>query len=239
MSTTARDLITNALRDLAAIGANQPVSAGDLDLGLTLLNEWVGSIRTQRTATFMASRNVFPLTANVSTYTIGTGGAFNVDRPTRIEGVGVVLDRTQSLPIELNLGRPMSVQEYRAVVAKGLTSSYPSAIWYDYGVNTSGLGTITLYPTPTGGNVDLVLYLANPLGRFADLSTTYYFPDGYERAIRANLAIEMAPAFEREPSGALIKRAAEAMADIRRANRRPSILRTGYGVGAYNIWSDE
>lgn len=241
MATTARTLITNALRDLAAIGARQPVSADDLEFGLTTLNEWVGSLRTQRTATFMVSRHVLPLTAGVGSYTIGPGGAFNLDRPNRIEGVGLVFDRTAATVTEVSLGRPLNLSEYQHVVAKAQTSTHPYGVYYDWGM-AAGLGTIRVIPTPSGAVSDLVLYLPSPVQRFTDLSTTYHFPDGYERAIRANLAIELAPAWEREPSGALVARASEAMADVRRANHRPRILSvdaTLLGIaGGYNVWTD-
>ena len=77
---------------------------------------------------------------------------------------------------------------------------------------------------------------------FATLSTVYAFPPGYERAIRANLALELAPMWDREPAAALVQRAMQSLVAIKRANRRTRTLSVDpmlVGRSApYNVWTD-
>lgn len=242
MAKSARDLITRAMREIGVLGARQQPVPDDLAFGLDALNAWVTDLDTQRATIFVVKREVFPLTAGTASYTIGPGGTWNTIRPLRIDGVGLVLDRTQSLPVEIPLGLPASDAEYRRVVAKTLSTSYPSLVYYDHGFEGAGLARIYVHPIPNQNNSDVVLYLPRPMQQFADLSTLYAFPPGYERAIETNLAIELAPAFEKDPPPALVIKAERAMASLKRSNRRPRILRVDPAVtgrvAPYNVWTD-
>lgn len=239
---TARDIITNALRDLGVLGRRQPANADDLDLGFVTLNEWVTDLDTQRATIFVVKREVFSLVANTTSYTIGPGGTFNTVRPVRIESVGIVTDRSLSPSFERPIGRPLSDQEYQRITNKSLTAPHPSNIYYDHGFEGTGLGRIIPWPIPTSSLCDVVLYIPRAMQEFADLSTDYAFPPGYERAIRSNLALDLAPAFEREPQQWLVERARASMASLKRANLRPRTLSLDPAVtmtGApYNIWTD-
>lgn len=242
MAKSARQLITRAMREIGVLGARQPPNTDDLAEGLVVLNSWVTDLDTQRATIFTVKREVFSLTAGTASYTIGPGGTWNTIRPLRIESVGLVLDRTASIPTEIPLGLPASDAEWARVVAKTITTSYPSLAYYDRGFESTGLGRIYLHPIPNQNNSDLVLYLPRPMQEFADLSTLYAFPPGYERAIETNLALELAPMFEKEPSMLLVQKAERAMTTLKRANRTPRILRLDPALtdraAPYNIWTD-
>lgn len=242
MATTARNLITQALRDLGAIGARNVPTAADLQDGFEALNQWVTDLDTQRATIFTVKREVFPLVSGTSSYTIGPGGTWNTVRPMRIDHVGLVLNRTAATVVEVSLGKPVTDQEYQRVVAKALPATYPSGAYYDHGFEATGLARIWPLPIPTSTVSDLVLYLPRAMQEFASLSTLYAFPPGYERAIRANLAIELAPLWTREPSGALVQRAVQSLVAIKRANRRTRTLSIDpmlVGRSApYNVWTD-
>lgn len=63
---------------------------------------------------------------------------------------------------------------------------------------------VSVYTAPT--------YIPGAVPQFADATTPITVPAGYPRAIALSLAIEMASMFQMEPSGALLKQAAEARA---------------------------
>lgn len=242
MAKSARDLIVRALREIGVLGARQQPAPDDITESFAVLNSWVTDLDTQRATIFTVKREVFSLTAGTASYTIGPGGTWNTIRPLRIDGVGLILDRTASIPVEIPLGMPASDQEWRRVVAKTLTTSIPSMVYYDRGFEGTGLGRVYVHPIPNQNNTDVVLYLPRPMQQFTDLSTQYSFPPGYERAIETNLAIELAPMFEKKPSMLLVEKARRSMESLKRANRSPRILRldpalTGRGA-PYNIWTD-
>lgn len=242
MAKSARDLITKAMREIGVLGARQQPSPEDLKEGLDTLNAWVTDLDTQRASIFMVKREVFSLTAGTASYTIGPGGTWNTIRPLYIDAVGLILDRTAALPVEIPLGAPASDQEWQRVVAKTLSTTYPSVVYYDRGFEGTGLARVWVHPIPSVSVSDVVLYLPRPMQEFADLSTLYAFPPGYERAIEVNLALELAPMFEKEPPQMLLEKARRAMESIKRANRRPRILRVDPALtgraAPYNIWTD-
>ena len=85
-----------------------------------------------------------------------------------------------------------------------------------------------MYPVPTIGTTTLRLYLAGQaVGQFADLSTSYVFPPGYKDALYLNLARRCAIRWNRPVSSELYAEAADALADVRRANSRPQVLTCG------------
>ena len=121
-------------------------------------------------------------------------------------------------PVEIPLPPPLSVQAYARLATKTAEGT-PSRLFYDANWST-GLGTITVYPTPDSSLADLILYVREPLTAFADLSTVYTFPPGYDRAIRTNLALQLAPGWDAVPSPELRADAARSLTLLKRANVR-------------------
>jgi hypothetical protein len=80
-----------------------------------------------------------------------------------------------------------------------------------------------LWPKPSAAN-KVVLYSMKALTAFATADTAVSLPNGYLRALRYNLAIEMAPEFGREPSALVVTAAQESKEVIKRMNIKPGLL---------------
>lgn len=96
MSVTANDLIQSAY---LLIGVTQPGETPDASMaqqGLTRLNRMLGGWALQNLTIPAVVRQVFALTANVGTYTIGPGGNFDTPRPTSLTGAAVLLNNDQT-----------------------------------------------------------------------------------------------------------------------------------------------
>ena len=139
-------------------------------------------------------------------------------RPIWIENVGLILDTGASTPVEVERAL-FTDDEYAQISQKTLQSSLIQGVWYDYDW-AAGLGNLHVWPVPNVATTQLVLYLPTPLTEFADLSTAYTFPPGYERAIRSNLAVELAPFYGIPVSPDLRQQASSSMLRIKRANVR-------------------
>jgi hypothetical protein len=241
---TARELLTRSLKLIGVVSAKQPVSAEDLADGLDDLNDWVTWLETQRASIFEVRRAPFPLTANKAEYTIGPSGDWSsVLRPLFIERASVVTDRNAVHVQEIPIGRPLNVEEWQRIPIKTTTSSWPNRFWYDYGFETLGVGKISVFPIPDNGACDLVLYLPIAMQQFADLDTDYNLPPAYARTIRYNMALELAPSYDAQPSPLVIEIANESLASVKRANFRPREMGfdpalVGYRGRTYDIWSD-
>lgn len=83
-----------------------------------------------------------------------------------------------------------------------------------------------------------------PLQRsFADATTDYLLPPAFSRAIRYNLAVELAPAYDAVPSALIVDQAQKTLADVKRsvwtaadAGFDPGLLPVG---ARYDILADE
>jgi len=216
---TANDVITRALRLLGVNDPTEAPTAEDGALGLSVLNEWIDALGVERQSVYVLTRTAHTLTASTASYSIGTGGAINIVRPVWIDHAGLILDTSAATPTEIPI-RVLQDDERSTIVQKTLTSSLTKAIWYDHAWS-AGLGLIYVYPIPTVGTTQLVLYTPTALTEFADQSTDYTFPPAYRRAIVWNLANELAPYYPAaSPDARLGRVAAETLANVKRANTR-------------------
>lgn len=146
MPTTANDLIRRAA---TAIGVTAPGEytawdSANKDDALERLNNMVSGWRTQFGTVNAVERNVFALTDNKQTYTIGVGGDFNVVRPMAIVGAGMLLSG-------LNAAVSVTVSRsgYTATVAQtahGLEVGDESLIAGANEIEYNGLQTVQTVP---------------------------------------------------------------------------------------------
>lgn len=233
---TARDLLTQAMKDAGVIGATQTPDAGDLNDAFTALNQWVTDLNTQRASIFEVARVVAPLTTGVTSLTIGPGGDIDVLRPLKIEAAGVIIDTNALTPAELPI-EIIDDMAFRSIAVRGV-AGMPTAIYYDYAFVSTGLGRITPLPVPDQSTYALVLYLPKQMHTFKDLSTNYVFPPGFQRAIRHAITVELADMFGRDLTPRLVERGKNALVNLKRANHRAPVLRTDIRRAAYNIFAD-
>jgi hypothetical protein len=182
---TVAQLITGAFRLLGQLRTGQGASTDALADGLTTLNDMIEAWNNERLMVHAIQRSVFSLTGAAS-YTIGTGGNFNVTRPVRIDNAGCVLAGGDELELEL-----LTPQRWAEQTLKSLTSTLPQKLYHE---TTFPLGRIYLWPVPTEAN-QLALYMWQALAGFAATGDTVSFPPGYAKALRYNLAVELAPQF--------------------------------------------
>lgn len=210
---TARDLITASLRLIGVIGSGQTPSATEATDGLASLNSLLSTWRTERLMVFAVTFQNFPLIAGRKKYTMGPGGDFNTARPTRIEKV--MLQYPQGSNPTLNLPVPiLNIDQYNAFSVPDTQSTIPQFIYIDGEYPARNL---YLYPVPTLVN-SLNIYTWEQLESFASLDDSLSFPDGYERALRYNLAVDLAPEYGIDPLATVVQRAVDSKASIAAMN---------------------
>ena len=101
-----------------------------------------------------------------------------------------------------------------ATPQKLLTGSPPQRVNY---TRQHAFGELWVWPVPTLAQ-DLVIYWRQPLAQFPDLVTAVDLAPGYARALRYNLAVELAPEFGRRPDPIIDRAAHESLADVKRQN---------------------
>lgn len=242
--TTARDIITLALKEATILGVGQTALAEDINDGLTYLQGMMDQWQERRWIVPGLYRISMPGNDQESN-TIGTGGYFDVVRPNDIKGAYVVQLNTGQTPVSLPMRKIFSYEDYILIAVKAL-NSLPRAFFYD-AAWAEGLGNVYVWPIPSSVYQIYLLIerqLAFPAG---SLDTVFELPPAYMEAIRLNLAIRMISAYQvSNPSPQTGVLAKLALNTIKKVNsqipslRMPGPLRARRGAGyGFNLWNPD
>lgn len=207
MSISALDIIVGAAKLIGVVFKSEQLAADEANDGLTALNDLLDSWSNDDLITYAMTQESFPLTGAAS-YTIGASGDFNTSRPISISTAVVRL---------VNVDYPLTIitpQQYQTEIAiKSISSQIPEYLTYDNGYP---LGTITMFTVPTSGST-LRLLSSKPLSNLSALTTTVDLPPGWKRALKNNLAIELAPEYGVEVPQLVQRNAALSLGAIKRS----------------------
>ncbi len=214
--STASDLIKGSLRLLGVIASGETPSAADTADGLSALNELIESWSAEGLIVPTITREELSWASAQGSRTWGSGGNFTTARPLRLINASILSSGIES-PLKI-----VTPDEWADIKNKTLTSTQPTHV---YLVPTMTTATVYLWPVPSA-TVTFVPYSQKPLTAFALSSTTFTFPPGYYRALRFNLAIEMAPEYGKEVSPKVEKIASDSLENIKRLNIKPLFMVT-------------
>lgn len=222
-TTTALTVIAAAFEELNVFQPGQGIPSADATAALARLNRMLSGWAQQALTIPAIGRFVFPLVSGKggpsNPYTIGIGGDLNVPKPANPASIAAVacLLGASTPPVEIPRGL-MTDDGWQATQIKDLTNSLFTDLYYSPTFVATGLGTIQLWPVPLDSVNSLVLYLAEALTAFVNLTTVYQVPDGVEDALVYNLAKRCA-----KPWGSTIDLTPEAMTAlslVKRSNVR-------------------
>ena len=211
--STAQDIITRALRSLQVVAQGETPDADQLNDGLVSLNDLLSAWGNERLMVYQTVQETITLVGGQSAYDIGVGAtSLNTSMPIRIERAFIRLNGID-YPLEI-----LTREQYQSIASKSDSSDIPAGLYYDYGYPESN---IRLSSAPTGGT----LYIDSwkPLTAFSTLGTTVSLPNGYERALRLNLAVELMPEYGVQ-NEMVYGLAREAKAGIKRVNHNPQVM---------------
>jgi hypothetical protein len=234
---TALDCITAALKRIGVVSGIQTPSADLAADGLDRLSSLLESWLTESLIVYAQQRVVQSMTIGKALYTIGTGGDIAQARPLWITNAAVTIpgsSPTDEMPLE-----PLNDDQWAATSPKLLQSTLPDRYYYNA---NHPLGEIYPWPVVNITGVSLCLYLPIQLPTTLALTTLIDLPPGYYRAIRDNLAVELAPELDRQIDPNLMQLAIDAKWAIKRPNFRPLLMRSDPALlshGGYNWLSDE
>lgn len=175
--------------------------------------------------------------ANTFTYTLDDGAPVSPATGT------ITVASVQGQPVEIP--RPVITDSgYQFTQIKNLPNSQFTNVYYN---TTYPFGTVVLWPLPNTATNQLVLYLKNAFTGFADLTTSYAFPDlpGYAEMLQYNLDLRLAIPYDGEISPEIDRMATKTLGLIKRANNKlvdlptDAALLTNDRRGGYNILTDQ
>jgi hypothetical protein len=227
--TVGSDILYPALRLLRLIRPGQGPQPEILTEALAALNSMIDSWNIERLMIYAVLRSVFTLVASDGDYSIGPSGDWLVDsRPSRVEKAGLIDISNPAQPLELPI-EVLTLDKWKAITLKSLASTLPLSLYYDQNLDV-GSGMVYVWPVPTVAN-QVALYLWRSLLMFQSVEEAFDVPQGYLRALKYNLAVELAPSYENAVlSPRVVQTAAESKARIKSLNAPSLVMRCDSGL---------
>jgi len=176
------DLVRATLRLIGAISSSETPNADESSDALEALNLMLSSWGASRFLSASTGKVTKAMTGAAS-YTIGTGGDINTTRPTALYVVTYTYGG-----IDYNV-KVIDYADYQKIGLKTVSGTIPDFVALK---PDNPLSTIYLYPIPTTGTLTLDnIRPATDLTLADDLP----YPPEWIRALKFNLAVEIAPEY--------------------------------------------
>lgn len=216
---TASSIILRSLRLLGDKIVGDTLTAAEQTAYLADLNTMLDSWRLDKLIVFRIIESTFTLNVGFDTYTIGTGGNFNIERPTQLENSCFIMYQNTEYFVHVVDETTFTAQQTQG------QSQMPRMLYYD---PSFPLGSIFFDYSPDKA-YEFHLKSWAPLQQFTSISDTLTLPPGYQRALESNFAIEVAGGYI-SASPEVVKMAKESKTLIRAANTRITYLTLDPGV---------
>lgn len=224
--TQAIEIVRKAFNQIGVGVEGEALEAEDALRGFEYLNDILDELRTEQLAVIARRAVPFSTVGNQASYTVGDGADWDVSRPTTIHyAFARVLD--VDYPITL-----ISDEAYWLSIDKEIVSDLPSNLYYQPTVPN---GVAYVYPIPSQA-IDIHIGIDVVLDAFLNINDDVDLPPGYKNMLAYWLALDLCPAYEKDPSPLLIGRAAGAKRKIKNTNRRMLLVNdeTVLLAGRYN-----
>lgn len=231
ITRTALQLITDSLKLIGVVAGHEVPTASEQQDTFARLNELIDSWGTQAQSMHLSQRALLALVAGQQSYPLAVPvpSPFGLDAVTALATVG----STVETPVAV-----LTDQEYVAIVDKSLPGALVQGVLF---INAVPVPELWVWPVPTATQT-LVLYYTEPIAQFPDLVTPVDLAPGYAKALRTNLAVELAPEFGKQLDPLILNAARESLADVKRVNLPLTELSLsgvpGMCGGSYDILSD-
>ena len=231
---SAGDIINGSLRLLGVLAEGEVPSAETSQDALRAMNQMIDSWNTERLSVYSTQDQVFTWPAGQLSRTMGPTGDFIGNRPVLLDDATYFKDPGTGVSYGIKF---INQQQYDGIAVKTVTSTYPQVIFVNM---TFPDIDMYIYPKPTRA-LEWHFISVEELSQPATLATVLYFPPGYLRAFRYNLACELAPEFGVEPSSQVRRLAMSSKRNIKRINNPEDIMSVPYSLIAsrqrFNIYS--
>ena len=207
------------MRLLGVLAAGEQAQADEAQDALATLNDMIDAWKLERLMVYAILPQRFNLVASQKTYTMGPGGDFNTERPVRVDQVNLIYTADEPLPLTLPID-VLNLDQYQAIVVPDVTSTIPLKVYIG---DNYPLRSVSFYPVPQIG-YPVEIFAWKLIDGFPDINQTIDLPPGYARALRFNLALELADEYGKTPGAATVAKAAESKAGIKSANIEPLCL---------------
>lgn len=229
---TGEDIIKRALRKIGVLAAGVTPKYDMANDALEECNDMLASWANQGKLIYQIYNEEFSLSASTQDYTIGDGGDFDTDWPTIIESIKIRTSENYDYDM-----KELTNEQWMNIRDKSVETDIPRNWNYN---RAHPLGTIKFYPIPSG----TVTALIASWKQFTALTLTgtVTLPPGYKEHLVLQLAMRLAPDYEKPISRDLKHLAWEAEQGIKGVNKKDTVrkvdsaLLSGKG-GTFDIYT--
>lgn len=218
--TTPNDIIAASLKKAGILGVGQTAQAEDLNDAFADLNDMLAQWQRKRWLIWHLVDNSFISTGSQS-YTVGTGGNFNIVRPDLIEAAYFRQVNVGPNYVDYPLQEIPSREDYALVQLKNL-HSFPFYYFYD---SAYPLGYLYVYPIPQSGIYEIHIVTKDQLGQFSTINQSINLPLEYNAALKWNLAARLRVSYRLPVDEGLVALAKDALNVITMANVQMPLLK--------------
>ena len=198
-----QSLINAALQWLGEIEDDEAPSTTESDNALAFLNRIIDNWNIREAMATSATIQSVALTSGLNSAVLGT-------RVSRVVSANVTNGAGPTWPVKV-----VNAEEWNQIEDKDSQSQKIETLFYDRGVPT---GTIYVAPRPSSSGLTAVMVCWLTQASFATLAQNNTLLPGYELGLVTELAMNLAPNYEVEPSEALTAAHDNALAEIARLN---------------------
>ena len=188
---TIGELIKDAMLDISAVASGENPTPEEYRDCLRRFNSLIGSWAAQSILLLASTSENFELVAGTAQYSMGSEGTASDIRAEKLLDSTFIRDSGNTdHPVKL-----ISEAEYNRISLKTLQVR-PYNVFYD---TSYPIGYINFYPVPDAVETAYIESL-KPISEVAlsDISSTLNLSRPYEEALRTNLAIRIAPMFQKK-----------------------------------------
>lgn len=188
ITKTGLDLVTGALRKIGQYAPGETLSANDANDALDVANGLLDLWSNQHLTVYNNVETVMPLNAGQATYTVGTGGYFNIERPLRIDKAYSRMNTSNStVDYQCEIS---TLNKYGSLGLKSQPGPWPKILYYDTGYP---LATLYFWPVPSQ-NVEFHMWTDQV---FSSLTLTglINMPRGYYMGFQMAVAELLCPEY--------------------------------------------
>lgn len=223
-------LLQDALIEIGVYAPADTIPAVDIQFALRTFNRMMSLWNTEELTVYSVNRTAFNLVAGQQTYTLGTGGDFNIPRPVRVDSASVLITANQPYPLEIPI-EILNDQQWQNLSLKQTPSVFPVYCWI---TGDMPLNNVWFWPVPQDSTVQFVMYAWGQVQPFTSLTTEVSLPNGYDEAIVSNLALMLSPSYGVTPSNILVQRALSSKSSLQSQNIEPMYAGIDRGLGRGN-----
>ena len=208
---TARTLVTDGLSLIGVQAAEEPLTAHQEQQGLRILNDLIHSASLEQFVIYYMAPHTVSWIPGQGKATWGPGGDIPTPRPLQI---GLEAFRQEGDPPVRTTLTVLTPTAFRGVAVPFNLTGIPQIVTYSPSLP---LGEVYVWPDPQSP-LTLILYPWQVLQQWPDFDTDLLLPPGYDRYLKAAMAVDIAPYYEKEASPTVMAMRGEAKNNIKTVN---------------------